>query len=132
MTSKHSPLSSTEEAIGKAIVNAAFQVHKKLGSGLLEKIYEACLIYELRKSDFLVERQIEMPIVYDNHTFDEGLRLDILVEKKIVIEVKAADELNPVWASQVLSHLRLGKFRLGYLINFHVPLIKDGITRIIL
>lgn len=125
-------LSENEELIGKAIVNAAFRVHSNLGSSLLEKIYEVCLVHELKKSGFLVERQVEIPIHYDNVTFNDALRLDILVEKKVVIEVKAVDELNPVWISQVVSHLKLGKYRLGYLINFHVPLIKNGIKRIIL
>lgn len=125
-------LSENEEFIGKAIVNAAFRVHSNLGSSLLEKIYEVCLVHELKKSGFLVERQVEIPIHYDNVTFNDALRLDILVEKKVVIEVKAVDELNPVWISQVVSHLKLGEYRLGYLINFHVPLIKNGIKRIIL
>lgn len=125
-------LSENEELIGKTIVNAAFRVHSNLGSSLLEKIYEVCLVHELKKSGFLVERQVEIPIHYDNVTFSEALRLDILVEKKVVIEVKAVDELNPVWISQVVSHLKLGNYRLGYLINFHVPLIKNGIRRIIL
>jgi GxxExxY protein len=126
------PLSEQEEKIGRSVVNAAYKVHKELGPGLLEKIYEKCLVHELRKVGYLVERQLEVPIHFDGVTFDEGLRLDILIDKMVVVEVKAVDEVNPVWLSQVLSHLRLGKFRLGYLTNFHVPLIKNGIKRIIL
>jgi GxxExxY protein len=99
---------------------------------LLEKIYEVCLTHELRKGGYLVNRQVDIPIQYDGITFDEGLRLDILVEQKVIIEVKAVDQVNPVWQAQVLSHLKLTDLRLGYLINFNVPLIKQGIKRIIL
>lgn len=120
------------ERIGKAIVKSSFLVHKELGPGLLEKVYEVCLTHELRKEGYLVDRQIDIPIQYDGITFDEGLRLDILVEKKVIVEVKAVDLVNPVWQAQVLSHLKLTGLRLGYLINFNVPLIKQGIKRIIL
>jgi len=120
-----------EEDIGKAIVNAAFKVHAELGPGLLEKIYEVCLVHELRKSELLVARQLDIPIQYDGITFDEGLRLDILVENKVIIEIKTVDQVNPVWQAQVLSHLKLTKLRLGYLINFNVPRIKEGIKRFI-
>ncbi len=128
----YAKLSDDEEEIGKAIVNAAFKVHSELGPGLLEKIYEVCLAHELRKTGYTVERQKEIPIQYDGITFDEGLRLDLLVEDKVIIETKAVDEVNPVWQAQVLSHLKLTGLRLGYLINFNVPLIKNGIKRIIL
>ncbi len=122
---------SEEERIGKLIVNASFIVHKALGPGLLEKVYEVCLAHELRKSGLNVERQLDIPIVYDGITFEEGLRLDLLVEKKVVIELKAVDIVNPVWEAQIISHLMLTGKRLGYLINFNVPLIKDGIRRFV-
>jgi len=125
-------LSHEEEEIGKAVVRSAFKVHSQLGPGLLEKVYEACLVHELRKQELLVSRQVTVPIKYDGVTFEEGLRLDILIEDKVIIEVKAVDEVNPVWKAQVLSHLKLTGIRLGYLINFNVPLIKQGIKRIIL
>jgi GxxExxY protein len=125
-------LSEQEEKIGKAVVNAAYDVHSRLGPGLLEKIYEVCLAHELRKSGFLVARQIDIPIQYDGITFDEGLRLDVLVENLVIVEIKAIDQVNPVWQAQVLSHLKLTNLRLGYLINFNVPKIKEGIKRIIL
>ncbi len=125
-------LSEREEIIGKAIVNAAYKVHSELGPGLLEKIYEACLAHELRKENFRVDRQVDIPIRYDGIIFDEGLRLDILVENLVVVETKAVDQVNPVWQAQVLSHLKLTELRLGYLINFNVPRIKEGIKRIIL
>ena len=124
-------LTIQEEDIGKAIVKAAFKIHKALGPGLLEKVYEVCLVHELRKSGLVVARQVDIPIQYDGITFDEGLRLDILVENKVIIEVKAIELVNPVWQAQVLSHLKLTGLRLGYLINFNVPLMKDGIKRFI-
>ncbi len=125
-------LSDEEEGIGKAIVNAAFKVHSGLGPGLLEKVYEVCLAHELRKDGYSVARQVDIPIQYDGIVFDEGLRLDLLVESKVIVEIKAVDEVNAVWQAQVLSHLKLTGLRLGYLINFNVPLIKTGIKRIIL
>jgi len=125
-------LLETEEEIGRAVVNAAYNVHKHLGPGLLERVYETCVAYELRKSGFGVLRQIEIPIQYDGITFDEGLRLDLLVENKVIVEIKAVELVNPVWDAQVLSHLKLTRLRLGYLINFNVPLIKEGIKRFIL
>ena len=124
-------LTDEEEAIGKATVNSAFKVHSELGPGLLERVYEVCLCHELRKADLIVSRQVNIPIQYDGILFDEGLRLDLLVENKVVVEIKAVDQVNPVWQAQVLSNLRLMDLRLGFLINFNVPLIKEGIKRII-
>lgn len=103
-----------------------------MGTGLLEKVYEVCLTHELRKAVCAVARQIDILIQYDGITFEEGLRLDLLVNNKIIIEVKAVELVNPVWQAQVLSHLKLTGLRLGFLINFNVPLIKEGIKRIIL
>jgi len=114
------------------IVDSAYSVHKKLGPGLLEKIYEACFCHELTKRELPYQRQVNIPIVYDGITFEEGLRLDVLVENLIVCELKAVDEMNPVWEAQVLNHLKLTAKRLGLLINFNEKYIKDGIKRIIL
>jgi len=125
-------LTDREEEIGKAVIESALRVHKELGPGLLEKVYEVCLSHELRKVGYSVDRQVEVPIKYDGITFDEGLRLDLLIEEKVIIEIKAVDEINPVWQAQILSHLKLTGMRLGFLINFNVPLIKHGIKRIIL
>jgi len=125
-------ISDREEEIGKAIVNAAYKVHKELGPGLLEKVYEVCITHELRKVNLIVSRQLDIPIQYDGIVFDEGLRLDILVEQKVIVEIKAVDQVNPVWQAQILSHLKLTGLRLGYLLNFNVPIIKQGIKRIIL
>lgn len=126
---EYKKLSDEEEEIGRAIVNSAYKVHKELGPGLLEKIYEVCMAYELRKAGYEVKRQIDIPIVYDNMKFDEGLRLDLLVNDKVICELKAVDLVNPVWEAQIISHLKLTKLNLGYLINFNVPLIKNGIRR---
>jgi len=126
------PLPQKEERIATGIVDAAYVVHKTLGPGLLEKVYEVCFSHELSKRGFETKRQIDIPITYDGMTFNEGLRLDVLVEDLVVCELKAMDKMNPVWEAQVLSHLKLTGKRLGFLINFNVPLIRDGIKRIIL
>jgi GxxExxY protein len=126
------PLSKKEESIAGKIVDAAYTVHKILGPGLLEKVYEVCFCHELSKRGLKNKRQVDIPIVYDGITFNEGLRLDVLVEELIICELKAVDEMNPVWEAQILSHLKLTGKRLGFLINFNVPLIKEGIKRIIL
>ncbi|HCZ35016.1 MAG TPA: GxxExxY protein [Cytophagales bacterium] len=124
-------ISEQEELIGKAIVNAAYKIHKELGPGLLEKVYEVCLTHELKKEGFTVSRQVDIPIQYDGIVFEEGLRLDILVEEKVIVEIKAVDQVNPVWQAQILSHLKLTQLRLGYLVNFNVPIIKQGIKRFV-
>lgn len=124
-------LSEREEVIGKAVVNAAYLVHKELGPGLLEKVYEVCLAHELRKAGHEVVRQQNLPIHYDGLVFEEALRLDILVDDLVVVECKAVEQVNPLWKAQVISHLKLSGKRLGYLINFDVALIKYGITRLI-
>ena len=126
---EYTELSPEEEQIGKAIVNAAYTVHKELGPGLLEKIYEACMAHELRKYGFDVKRQVEIPIFYDGIQFDEGLRLDLLINNKVICELKAVELVNSVWEAQIISHLKLTELNLGYLINFNTALIKNGIRR---
>jgi GxxExxY protein len=128
----YSQLSEREEFLGKEIVDAAYKVHKELGPGLLEKIYEACFCYKLEKKGIPYKPQINLPIYYDGKIFDEGLTLDVWVYDLVICELKARETLNPLWLSQLKSHLKLTKLRLGYLINFNVPLIKDGIKRFIL
>jgi GxxExxY protein len=117
------------DRIGKAVVDSAFRVHAELGPGLLESIYEACLAHEIAKRDLSVKRQTALPIVYDGMSFDGGLRLDLLVGDAVVVEVKSVERMLPVFEAQILSYLKLAKLRLGYLINFNVPLIRDGIKR---
>ena len=118
--------------MGKEIVDAAYQVHRELGPGLLEKIYEACFCYELEKKGIANKRQVALPIHYDGRLFDEGLRLDVYVDELVICELKARETINILWPAQLISHLKLAKCRLGYLINFNVPLIKDGIRRFII
>ena len=124
-------LSEREEEIGRLIVDAAFAVHKELGAGLLEKVYETCFCYELKKRGLQCQRQVDVPILYDGVVLDEGLRLDVLVENVVICELKAVDTVNPVWEAQILSHLKMGGKRLGYLLNFNVVLMKDGIRRFV-
>jgi len=128
----YNPLSEREEFIAKKIVDAAYTVHKILGPGLLEKVYEVCFCHELSKRNLNYKRQVDIAIVYDGMTFDEGLRLDVLVEELIICELKAVEQMNSVWEAQIISHLKLTGRRLGFLINFNVSLIKAGIKRIIL
>jgi GxxExxY protein len=124
--------SEKEELVAAKIVDAAYSVHKALGPGLLEKVYETCFCHELTKRGLSYERQVDVPIKYDGIRFDEGLRLDIIVEGLVICELKAADKTNPVWQAQLLSYLKLTGKRIGFLINFNVPLAKNGINRIIL
>ncbi|MFN8490488.1 MAG: GxxExxY protein [Caldilineaceae bacterium] len=126
------PLLQQEEEIGRLIVDAAFTVHKKLGPGLLEKVYEPCFCHELAKRRLGFERQVVVPILYDGLQFEEGFRIDVLVEKLVICELKAVTEIHPVHEAQLLSYMRLTQKRLGYLINFHTVKIKDGIYRRIL
>ena len=126
------PLSTETERVAKLIVDSAYKVHVKLGPGLLEKVYEVCFCYELEKHGLSYQRQVNIPIVYDDIEFSEGLRLDVLVENKIICELKALENVNPVWEAQILSHLKLTDNRLGFLINFNVPKIKDGIRRFVI
>ena len=123
------PIPEELDALGKLIVDAAYTVHKNLGLGLLGKVYEICFCHELTKRGLTFQRQIDIPVVYDGLVFDEGLRLDVLVENEIICELKAIEIVNPVWEAQVLSHLRLTNRRLGYLINFNVVNIGEGIRR---
>jgi GxxExxY protein len=129
---KYIPISDDLDIMGKKIVDAAYTVHKNLGPGLLEKVYEICFCHELAKRGLTYFRQIDIPVVYDGITFNEGLRLDVLVEDRIICEIKAVDLVNPVWEAQVLSHMKLTNKRLGYLINFNVVNIGQGIKRFVL
>lgn len=123
--------SNFEEKIGKDIVDVCYRIHKELGPGLLEKIYEACIEFELKKLGYDVKRQISFPVLYQGVKFDEGLRLDLLVEDKVIIEVKALELVNPLWKAQIISHLKLLNKNLGFLVNFNVVLIKNGISRFV-
>jgi len=126
------PIPVKEENVATAIVNSAFRVHSQLGPGLLESIYEECLTHELKKIPMKVDRQFAVPVVYDGIRFETGLRLDLLVGDCVLVELKAVEKIVPVHRAQVLTYLKLSGLRLGLLINFNVPLIKDGINRIVL
>jgi len=129
---KYKPLSIEEERIGKAVVEAAYKVHSALGSGLLEKVYEVCFCHVLIENGFEVKRQLDIPIIFEGIEFKEGLRLDVMINNLVICELKAIEIVNPVWEAQILSHLKLTEKRLGFLINFNMPLIKSGIKRYIL
>jgi len=120
----------TENELGKLIVDCAYQVHTRLGPGLLESVYEVVLAHELKKRGRRVERQVPVPIVYDNLRFEEGYRADIIVDDLVIIELKSIEKVSPVHKKQLLTYLRLADKRLGFVINFGAELIKDGISRI--
>ena len=117
--------------LGESIIGAAMRVHSVVGPGLLESAYEACLLYELEKRGLQVRRQVLLPVRYDELTLDAGYRIDLLIENSVVVELKAIETILPVHRAQLLSYLRLGRFELGYIFNFHVAHMRDGITRIV-
>lgn len=125
------PISARTEEIARVVIDCAFRIHSQLGPGLLESVYEECLCYELRKRGCQYARQLEVPVTYEEIRMDSGFRLDILVEDLVIVEVKAVTEMHPVFAATTLTYLKMTGKRLALLINFHVPLIKDGIQRII-
>ncbi len=120
------------DEIARRIVAAAFQVHSKVGPGLLESVYEICFCYELARTNLAYERQVAIPIVYDGITLPGNLRLDVLVEKQVICELKAVETMNEVYLAQLITQLKLTRLRLGFLINFNVPLIKLGIKRVVI
>jgi GxxExxY protein len=120
------------EEIATEIVDATFSVHSALGPGLLESVYEECLAYELSERQVAYDRQLVLPIRCKGLRIDAGLRLDFVIEQRVVLEIKAVELLVPVHSSQLLTYLKLGDYRLGFLINFNVSLIKDGIHRFVL
>ena len=130
---KYDPLPEEVERIGKEIVDSAYRVHKELGPGLLESVYEECMIYDLRRKGFKVETQVSIPIEFDGQVLKRNkLRLDMVVEDQVIVENKAVAEMIPLFEAQTLTYLRLGKIRLGYLINYNVTLIKNGIKRFVI
>jgi len=128
----HNKLSEREEYLATQIVDIAIKIHKGLGPGLLESVYEKCFVYELQERGISFQRQKEVPIIYKTLHIEDGLRLDLLVDNLVIIELKAQENYHPVWEAQLLSYLKLTNRRLGILINFHVPLMKNGIKRLIL
>ncbi|MBS1578520.1 MAG: GxxExxY protein [Bacteroidetes bacterium] len=125
-------LSDKEEWIAKQIVDIAVNIHKQLGPGLLESVYAKCFYYELTSRAIEFEREKPVPIIFNDLKIDDGLRLDCLIEKLVIVEFKPQENYHPVWEAQLISYLKLTNKRLGFLINFHVPLMKEGIKRIIM
>lgn len=121
-----------ENKIGSLILNAAFQVHKELGPGLLESTYEHCLAFELLSQELGIETQLALPVIYKSVKLDCGYRIDIRVERKVIIEVKAVENLNDIHLAQVLTYMKLSGCKLGYLLNFNVKQLKNGIKRLVL
>lgn len=121
----------TENELSKIIVNACFQIHTELGPGLFESVYEECLYYELLQQGLMVERQKELPVIYKGVKMEIGFRADLIVERKVVIEIKSVEGIAPVHQKQVITYLRLTGLKLGLLINFNEAMIKTGIQRIV-
>lgn len=121
----------TENEIAKIVVDCAYKIHTRLGPGLLESAYQAILIYELVHLKLSVDSEIGMPINYDSVTLDVGYRVDLLIEKKVIVELKSLEKVTDVHKKQLLTYLKLSGLHLGLLINFGAPLIRDGITRIV-
>ncbi|NOZ38605.1 MAG: GxxExxY protein [Planctomycetes bacterium] len=119
------------ELLATKVLDAAFQVHRQLGPGLLESVYEHCLCHELRKKQVLFDSQLALPIHYDGEKIEGGLRLDLLVGNMVVVELKAVDMLLPIHEAQLFTYLKLTNNRLGFLINFNVTLLKNGIKRVV-
>lgn len=121
----------TENEIGKIVVDSAIKVHKNLGPGLLESAYEACLVHELKKRELKVQSQLGLPIKYEDVVLDVGYRVDILIEGKVILELKAVEKLLPIHEAQLVSYLKLSECKLGFLLNFNVYRMKDGIRRMV-
>ncbi|MBP9212641.1 MAG: GxxExxY protein [Bacteroidetes bacterium] len=129
---KFEPIDDETEALIAAIIDCAYKVYIQLGPGLLESVYETCLCKELAKRNISFQQQFKVPVVYDGETLDEGFRIDLYVEGKVVVELKAVNEMLPVFQAQVITYLKLTRHRIGLLINFNVPTFKGAAKRIIL
>ncbi len=127
----HPLIPAETERIGKTVLDAAFKVHTVLGPGLLESVYATAMKHVLEKGGLLVETEVKLPILFEGAKLESGLRLDMLVEKCIIAELKDVENMNPVYEAQLMTYLRLSGVRLGFLINFNVPHLKDGIKRMV-
>jgi GxxExxY protein len=131
-TENFNPLTEREQWLADQVIDIAFTIHKTLGPGLLESVYERCFCHELESRNISYTKQQSVEIIYNDLVIADGLRIDILVGDLIILELKAHEESHPVWQAQLLSYLKLTNKRLGYILNFHVPLMKNGIKRMIL
>jgi GxxExxY protein len=120
-----------KDGLGGTILGCAMKVHTTLGPGLLESAYEACLVHEISKAGLTVARQVALPVVYDGIELDAGYRIDLLVENKVILELKVVEKLLPIHTAQLLSYLKLSRQELGYLLNFNVVHMRDGIKRVV-
>ena len=127
----YAPIAADVEKVGKTVLDAAFKVHTAPGPGLLESVYETCTAFEIRESGLLVATQVALPVVYRDIQMDAGLRLDMLVENCVIVEFKSVENMNPIYEAQLLTYLKLTGIRLGFLINFNVVHLKDGIKRMV-
>src|SRR4030042_3191290 len=125
------PIPPRTEEVTKVILDAAFKVHSVLGPGLLESVYQTCLIYELKSHNLKVENQIFLPVIYEGITVDSGLRLDLLVENCVIVEIKAVENVIPLYQAQLLTYLKLTKTRIGLLINFNTIHLRNGVKRVV-
>jgi GxxExxY protein len=127
----HEPIPDETERVARELIDAALAVHRALGPGLLESVYEACLCHELSKRGIPFQRQLDLPVVYDGVRVETGLRLDLLVAERVIAELKSDEKTIPLYDAQLLTYLKLTHQRLGFLINFNVPLLKHGIKRLV-
>ena len=132
MLNKSSSLYPALEKLASIVVDSIYTVHVEMGPGLLESGYEKCVAYELELRGLKVMRQVVVPVTYKDHHFDDGMRIDLLVENQIIIEVKSVKEIEPVHAAQILTYLKLSRLKIGFLVNFNKLLIKDGIKRYVM
>lgn len=128
---RFAPIPVVAEVVGKKVLDAAFTVHTALGPGLLESVYEACLVYKLGQQKLLVDTQFALPVTFEDVRVETGLRLDLLVDKMVIIELKSVETMIPLYEAQLLTYLKVTGLRLGYLINFNVVHLKDGIKRLV-
>ena len=129
--SSFAPIPSRTEEVTKVILDAAFKVHTALGPGLLEFVYETCLVYELKSKGLKVDTQLSLPVIYEGITVDSGLRLDLMVENCVIVEIKAVENIIPLYNAQLLTYLKLTKTRIGLLLNFNTIHFRDGIKRLV-
>ena len=127
----YAPIPLETERIGKIVLDAAYKVHTALGPGLMESVYEACVAYEVRKQNLLVETQVVLPVKYDEVIVKTGLRLDMWVEKLVIVEFKVVETMIPLYDAQLLTYLKLTENRLGFLMNFNVKRLKHGVKRMV-
>lgn len=131
MATRHDPVPDDDEKLGSLVLDAAFRVHRKLGPGLLESVYERCLAIELSKAGVGYSCQVQVPIDYEGEHIESALRLDLLVGGRVIVELKAVELIQPIHTAQLYTYLELTHHRLGFLINFNVQLLKDGIHRVV-